>query len=54
MKYEVTARLIEIYKVDVEADSEEEAIELADSMLEGDAKYKHHWDSDAEFTAYEV
>jgi len=54
MKYEVTAKLIEIYKVDVEADSEEEAIEIAEAMLEGQSRHKHHWDSDAEFTAYEV
>ena len=52
MKYEVSAKFIEFYLVEVEADSKEEAIELADAMLEGDAKHSHHWDSDAEFTAY--
>lgn len=30
MKYDVTAKLIEIYKVVVEADSEAEAIDLAE------------------------
>jgi len=54
MKYEVTARLIEIYRLEVDADSEEEAIGIADALLEGNGKYKYHEDSDAEITAYEV
>lgn len=54
MKHEVTAKLIEIYRLEVEAETEEDAINLADELLEGDLKHKYHEDSDAEFTAYEV
>lgn len=54
MKYEVTARLIEVYCVEVEADSETEAIKRADEILDSPYKHQYHEDSDAEFTAYEV
>ena len=52
MNYEVTGRLIEIYRVEVEADSRSEAIEIAENMFECSGKYKYHVDSDAQFTAY--
>ena len=54
MIYEVTAKLIEIYRLSVEAETVEEAISLADALLEGDRKHKYHEDSDAEFIAYKV
>ena len=54
MNYEVTGRLIEIYRVEVEADSRSEAIEIAENMFECSGKYKYHVDSDAEFTAYDL
>jgi len=52
-KYFVSINLIEKYTLDIEADSEEEAIEKANQLLEVD-KDKYHDDSDAEETAYEV
>lgn len=54
MKYEVYTKLIEIYKIEVEADSELEAFEIAERLLEGDSKHQYHQDSDAESVAYEV
>lgn len=53
-KYFVSINLIEKYTLDIEANSEEEAIEKANELLEADGKEKYHDDSDAEESAYEI
>jgi len=46
MKYDIIIRETEFYLVeDVESDSEEEALEKAERLLDGD-KNKYHHDSD--------
>ena len=52
--YTVTARLTEIYELEIEADSEEEATEKANELLEGDNKYKYHQDSEGTLEVYEL
>jgi len=53
MKYQVTCKKIEIYCLEVEADSKEEAKLKADSMLEeDDDPDQYHYDSDVEFEVY--
>lgn len=52
--FEVIIREIEIYTVDVEADSEEEAIYKAYEAIETDeGRRKHHDDSFSEEEAFE-
>lgn len=54
-KYEVTIKKIEIYTMEVEADSEDDAIEKGDEMVETkQGEQKHHHDSDAECSAFEI
>ena len=48
MKYEVTLKEIEIYVVNVEADSEEEAKQEAWATLEENGRSSFHTDSDGE------
>ena len=55
MKYEVTLRETEIYVIEVEADSEEEATENAYIIFENASeKGIYHYDSDSESSAYEI
>lgn len=57
MKYEVTIREIEIYSLEVEAETDEEAQDKAWELLtEGDEKNKgqYHHDSDGSSEAYEI
>lgn len=54
MKYEVIIKLIEVYELEIEAESEDEAKRKADDIMESPHKYDYHVDSDAEITAYEV
>jgi len=51
--YFVTINIIETYNLDIEADSEEEAIEKANDLLDKD-KDKYHNDSSAEESAFEI
>ena len=51
MKYQVTCEKIEIYYLEVEADSPEEAELKADSMLDDDPD-RYHNDSDVKFEVY--
>lgn len=55
-KYEVFVSLCERYEVPVEADSEEEAIEIALDLLEDNEinKAKYHVNPDGYEQAYEV
>lgn len=54
MKFEVRIKQIEIYDLEIEADSEQEAIEVAHEKLASEDKHKYHVDSDGEDTAYEI
>lgn len=48
-KYNVEIREIEVYSIDVEAESEDDAVCIAQELLEdNDEKYKYHHDSDYE------
>jgi hypothetical protein len=51
--YHVIAKVIEKYELEVEADSEEEAKELAENKLEGSRRHKYHTDSDFELEVWE-
>ena len=55
-KYQVTIKRIETYVIDsVEADSESEAINKADEMLDSEeSKAAHHFDSDGECSGVEL
>lgn len=54
MKYNVTIKQIEIYHIDnVEAGSEDAAMDKAEELMESKEKDNYHHDSDREITAYE-
>jgi len=53
MKYEVTLKQIEVYCMDVEAETEKEAIEKAWELYEAD-KNEYHHDSESESIAYDI
>ena len=50
MKYEVMLREIDVYIVDVEADSEDEALQLANKKIESEpGKAEYYYDSHGEY-----
>ena len=53
MKYEVKVKRVEIYFVEVEANCEKEAIDLADSIVQDNPEAFHH-DSDVEFEIADI
>lgn len=54
-KYEVTIKQIEIYVFEeVEADSEDAALEKCYEIMDTDEKNKYHSDSDSDGSAYEL
>lgn len=54
MKYEVIVKEFEIYNIQIDADSEQEAQKLADEVMESGKKHEHHDDSGAEIQVFEI
>lgn len=56
MKYEVTLKEIEIYRFEIKADTEDDAVEAAWNILLEDpnGKCNHHHDSDGDHEVLEL
>jgi len=53
-KYKVVIKEIETYIVNVTAESENNAFEIADLLLEYDESDEYHYDSDVEYTICDI
>jgi len=55
MKYEIILKEIEVYVLDIEADSEDEALQMAYSKIDSeDGRANYHHDSDGEYEIFEL